>query len=177
MQPTWEDADKAYQLHHTNCTQCQGAGRRPGQSAAMPPRLGAVGLSTSTSTSWRTPLHRRALAHDDHHPRPATERAFLFLEPPMHFGSVLQRHRGRVRGLAAPWLEGRMVGRDRTHSQRRSCAPLPRCAQPGRYDRHRPPRARWAKVEAPDVLCGGTPCQAFSVAGLRQSLLMTREEI
>lgn len=26
------------------------------------------------------------------------------------------------------------------------------------------------EVEAPDVLCGGTPCQAFSVAGLRQSL-------
>lgn len=25
-------------------------------------------------------------------------------------------------------------------------------------------------VEAPDVLVGGTPCQAFSVAGLRQSL-------
>lgn len=25
-------------------------------------------------------------------------------------------------------------------------------------------------VEAPDVLCGGTPCQAFSVAGLRKSL-------
>lgn len=25
-------------------------------------------------------------------------------------------------------------------------------------------------VHAPDVLCGGTPCQAFSVAGLRQSL-------
>jgi len=25
-------------------------------------------------------------------------------------------------------------------------------------------------VEAPDVLCGGTPCQAFSVAGLRRSL-------
>lgn len=25
-------------------------------------------------------------------------------------------------------------------------------------------------VEAPDVLCGGTPCQAFSVAGLRNSL-------
>lgn len=25
-------------------------------------------------------------------------------------------------------------------------------------------------AEAPDVLCGGTPCQAFSVAGLRQSL-------
>ena len=24
--------------------------------------------------------------------------------------------------------------------------------------------------EAPDILCGGTPCQAFSVAGLRQSL-------
>jgi DNA (cytosine-5)-methyltransferase 1 len=26
------------------------------------------------------------------------------------------------------------------------------------------------EVEAPDALCGGTPCQAFSVAGLRQSL-------
>ena len=26
------------------------------------------------------------------------------------------------------------------------------------------------KAEAPDLLCGGTPCQAFSVAGLRQSL-------
>lgn len=25
-------------------------------------------------------------------------------------------------------------------------------------------------VEAPDVFCGGTPCQAFSVAGLRKSL-------
>lgn len=26
------------------------------------------------------------------------------------------------------------------------------------------------EVEAPDMLCGGTPCQAFSVAGLRRSL-------
>lgn len=26
------------------------------------------------------------------------------------------------------------------------------------------------EVEAPDVFCGGTPCQAFSVAGLRESL-------
>ena len=26
------------------------------------------------------------------------------------------------------------------------------------------------EVPAPDVFCGGTPCQAFSVAGLRQSL-------
>lgn len=26
------------------------------------------------------------------------------------------------------------------------------------------------EVEAPDLLCGGTPCQAFSVAGLRRSL-------
>ena len=26
------------------------------------------------------------------------------------------------------------------------------------------------EIEAPDVLCGGTPCQAFSIAGLRKSL-------
>jgi DNA (cytosine-5)-methyltransferase 1 len=29
---------------------------------------------------------------------------------------------------------------------------------------------RLGEVEAPDVFCGGTPCQAFSVAGLRKSL-------
>ena len=29
---------------------------------------------------------------------------------------------------------------------------------------------RSGQVEVPDILCGGTPCQAFSVAGLRQSL-------
>ena len=33
-----------------------------------------------------------------------------------------------------------------------------------------PARIRAGEVEAPDVLVGGTPCQAFSVAGLRQSL-------
>ena len=31
-------------------------------------------------------------------------------------------------------------------------------------------RVRSGEVEAPDVLCGGTPCQAFSIAGLRNSL-------
>ena len=31
-------------------------------------------------------------------------------------------------------------------------------------------RIRALQVEAPDVFCGGTPCQAFSVAGLRRSL-------
>lgn len=31
-------------------------------------------------------------------------------------------------------------------------------------------RVLTGEVPAPDVLCGGTPCQAFSVAGLRQSL-------
>ena len=30
------------------------------------------------------------------------------------------------------------------------------------------------KIEAPDVLVGGTPCQAFSVAGMRQGLLDPR---
>jgi DNA (cytosine-5)-methyltransferase 1 len=33
-----------------------------------------------------------------------------------------------------------------------------------------PHRIRAGEVEAPDLLCGGTPCQAFSVAGLRKSL-------
>lgn len=33
-----------------------------------------------------------------------------------------------------------------------------------------PDRILSGKVEAPDVFCGGTPCQAFSVAGKRQSL-------
>jgi DNA (cytosine-5)-methyltransferase 1 len=33
-----------------------------------------------------------------------------------------------------------------------------------------PAKIRAGDVEAPDLLCGGTPCQAFSVAGLRQSL-------
>lgn len=26
------------------------------------------------------------------------------------------------------------------------------------------------EIEAPEILCGGTPCQAFSIAGLRKSL-------
>jgi DNA (cytosine-5)-methyltransferase 1 len=33
-----------------------------------------------------------------------------------------------------------------------------------------PELIRSGAVEAPDLLCGGTPCQAFSVAGLRRSL-------
>ena len=33
-----------------------------------------------------------------------------------------------------------------------------------------PSKIRNGEVEAPDLLCGGTPCQAFSVAGLRRSL-------
>jgi len=33
-----------------------------------------------------------------------------------------------------------------------------------------PERILSGEVEAPDLLCGGTPCQAFSVAGLRNSL-------
>lgn len=33
-----------------------------------------------------------------------------------------------------------------------------------------PDRIRTGEVEAPDLFCGGTPCQAFSVAGLRRSL-------
>lgn len=33
-----------------------------------------------------------------------------------------------------------------------------------------PERILSGEVEAPDVFCGGTPCQSFSVAGLRKSL-------
>lgn len=33
-----------------------------------------------------------------------------------------------------------------------------------------PRRVLSGEIEAPDMLCGGTPCQAFSVAGLRESL-------
>jgi DNA (cytosine-5)-methyltransferase 1 len=33
-----------------------------------------------------------------------------------------------------------------------------------------PSRIASGEVEAPDLFCGGTPCQAFSVAGLRKSL-------
>jgi len=33
-----------------------------------------------------------------------------------------------------------------------------------------PARIASGEVEAPDLFCGGTPCQAFSVAGLRKSL-------
>ena len=33
-----------------------------------------------------------------------------------------------------------------------------------------PERIASGEIEAPDLLCGGTPCQAFSIAGKRQSL-------
>jgi DNA (cytosine-5)-methyltransferase 1 len=33
-----------------------------------------------------------------------------------------------------------------------------------------PHRIRSGEVEAPEVFCGGTPCQAFSIAGMRRSL-------
>lgn len=36
---------------------------------------------------------------------------------------------------------------------------------------------RWGAIEAPDVLVGGTPCQAFSVAGLRKGLSDPRGQL
>ena len=29
--PTWQAADKSYQLHHVNCPTCAAAGRKPGE--------------------------------------------------------------------------------------------------------------------------------------------------
>ena len=37
-----------------------------------------------------------------------------------------------------------------------------------------PERVQAGEVDAPDLLCGGTPCQAFSVAGKRESLADAR---
>lgn len=39
-----------------------------------------------------------------------------------------------------------------------------------------PNRILAGEIEAPDIFCGGTPCQAFSVAGNRQSLADARGE-
>lgn len=38
-------------------------------------------------------------------------------------------------------------------------------------------RVRSGEVEAPDLLCGGTPCQSFSVSGLRLSLADERGQL
>ena len=34
--PTWQAADKAYQLHHVNCPTCSSAGRKPGELQRCP---------------------------------------------------------------------------------------------------------------------------------------------
>ena len=34
--PTWQAADKAYQLHHVNCPTCAAAGRKPGELQRCP---------------------------------------------------------------------------------------------------------------------------------------------
>ena len=36
MIASWQQADKAYQLHHIACPACLGAGRRPGKSERCP---------------------------------------------------------------------------------------------------------------------------------------------
>ena len=55
MQPTWQDADKAYQLHHIHCPQCLGAGRRPGQSERCPEGLELWELYLSAYALERPP--------------------------------------------------------------------------------------------------------------------------
>ena len=34
--PTWQAADKAYQLHHVNCPTCAAAGRKPSELQRCP---------------------------------------------------------------------------------------------------------------------------------------------
>lgn len=34
--PDWQDADKAYQLHHVNCPTCAAAGRKPSELLRCP---------------------------------------------------------------------------------------------------------------------------------------------
>ena len=73
---------------------------------------------------------------------------------------------------AAGYAPG-MVCRNRAFSGCGSCAPLAACAQFGDMVAL-PEKILAAEIEAPDVLVGGTPCQAFSVAGLRGSLADAR---
>lgn len=40
-----------------------------------------------------------------------------------------------------------------------------------------PARVLTGEIAAPDVLCGNTPCQAFSVAGMRKGLNDPRAEL
>lgn len=51
---------------------------------------------------------------------------------------------------------------------------LPRCAKPGDMTAI-VTQVLSGTVEPPDILVGGTPCQAFSVAGSRDSLSDTRQ--
>ena len=40
-----------------------------------------------------------------------------------------------------------------------------------------PSKIRSGYIESPDILCGGTPCQAFSLAGWKQGLVDTRGQL
>ena len=40
-----------------------------------------------------------------------------------------------------------------------------------------PKRIRAGEIDAPDMLCGGTPCQAFSLAGWKNGLVDTRGQL
>lgn len=42
---------------------------------------------------------------------------------------------------------------------------------------HIPELIKEEKIEAPDILCGGTPCQAFSLAGLKEGLADDRGQL
>ena len=81
----------------------------------------------------------------------------------------LQRRGSRIIGMGAFRLAAGMVCRNRALSQRRARHRWPNVPNHGDMTKLTA-KILVGEIEAPDVLVGGTPCQAFSVAGLRGSL-------
>lgn len=71
----WEQADKAYQLHHINCPQCIAAGAAPGKRTGTPTTPRAI---PRTSPGCQR-QHRRAPILD--FDQPAQQAGFFTIEP------------------------------------------------------------------------------------------------